>query len=492
MKIPHPILTVSGLKIEIGGQCVLDDVTLSLPPATSVLIQGPNGAGKSSLINALLGFLKPTGGQVIWDLPSGRTKHVFPARLWRPNRDYTPEDFARRGAIRGWQDIRLFPRLTVVENISVATPKHPGERLLLALLSPWKVLQFEKVIQDRVRKILSLMELSSHALSFGSDLSLGQSKRIAHARILQTNPSVLFLDEPLAGLDANGQAILLDDLLRWKKKGGSLVVVEHAMNVEKMRPLVEQIWTVESAKVVVSPRAKVSSAQTCQPKLNKKQYDIIEALSSGLNSKTELSPEGGAVTRIYPEWANSRDPILEISGLRVRRGFRTLPNSNKEVGWTFSLKPGEIVVWKAPNGSGKTSCFDAIMGLCAIEHGNISFNGNELNGLQPYERVRLGMRYLTSRDNIMSDLLVNEVLAIWQVRNPPSEVISLYRRRIATLSGGERQRIALCCVLYGPPGTVYFLDEPFNALDMVYRKWAIDRLKQLKNSAIVITEPAKS
>jgi branched-chain amino acid transport system ATP-binding protein len=213
-----PCVDVNSVSLSFGGQCVLRNVTFTLRTSELVLLRGDNGSGKTSLLNILSGLIKPTSGSVKLRL---KNAWVEPHRVG-------PVKLARLGVGRLWQDIRLFPTMTVLENVLAATPRMIGANPLFALAAMPLMLRQERQAREMAMNNLELVGMQDRAASSCDMLSGGQMKRVAIARLLQMEADLLLLDEPLAGLDRDSTEALIRDLDRLcKRQSKTFLVVEH-------------------------------------------------------------------------------------------------------------------------------------------------------------------------------------------------------------------------------------------------------------------------
>lgn len=214
----HLCADVREVSLSFGGQRILQDASLELRSGEIVLLRGENGSGKTTLLNMLSGYLAPDRGTVKLHL-GGK---------WVNAQQSSPERLARLGLGRLWQDIRLFPTMTVLDNVLAATPRLIGENPLLALAAFPIAIRQQREAEKRALKNLELVSMEHRATSSCDMLSVGQMKRVAIARLLQTEASLLLLDEPLAGLDAaSSKALVRDlDLLRTEHRK-TMLIVEH-------------------------------------------------------------------------------------------------------------------------------------------------------------------------------------------------------------------------------------------------------------------------
>lgn len=229
---PRVQLKAEGLSIAFGGQQVLRGVNLDLTGGQIALLRGPNGCGKTTLLNVLSGFLKPDAGAASLQFNGTRVNIL----------NETPDRLARLGLARLWQDIRLFPTMTVLENVLAASPHAIGINPARALFALGKVKQQEREFRTQALAWLDMLGMADRADSSGDKLSVGQSKRVAIARMLQTGSKVLLLDEPLAGLDNDSAAKLVEDLNRLADATHrAMLIVEH--NHEAITPVCDLRYT---------------------------------------------------------------------------------------------------------------------------------------------------------------------------------------------------------------------------------------------------------
>jgi branched-chain amino acid transport system ATP-binding protein len=197
------LLCTSHVTVRFAGLCALDDVGLELEHGEILGLIGPNGAGKTTLLNVLSGFQRPSTGEVEFD---GRR-----ITGWDPPRR------ARAGISRTFQDVRLFPHMTVLENCEVAVVGC-GERWATA--------------RARAREALDWLDLDQSADVLARDLPYGVQRRVGLARALCARPRVLLLDEPAAGLNEDESAVMAQTVRRIHEElGCGVVVIEHDVRV---------------------------------------------------------------------------------------------------------------------------------------------------------------------------------------------------------------------------------------------------------------------
>jgi branched-chain amino acid transport system ATP-binding protein len=210
------VLHVEGVSVRFGGLSALRDVSLSVPPNSVTGVIGPNGAGKTTLFNVVCGFVRPETGTI--RLRGSPLAGVRPHRL------------AALGIARTIQGVRLFPRLTALENVMVGADHRHRPGFLSALLGLPRSDAAERAARTEALAALEELGVARVAQRVASDLPYGVQKRVALARALASHPSLLLLDEPAGGLWADDVAEL-GALIRGLRDRMSVVLVEHRMDL---------------------------------------------------------------------------------------------------------------------------------------------------------------------------------------------------------------------------------------------------------------------
>jgi branched-chain amino acid transport system ATP-binding protein len=198
-----------------GGVRAVDGARLEVEAGTITGLIGPNGAGKSTLFNCISGFLRPQSGRVFLD----------GERIDRR----TPHRIARAGLVRTFQTPRALTRMTVLENVMLAAPRHGGERLGGSLRR--KARRREREVRARATDLLELVRLGADAPLLAGTLSGGQRKLLELIRALMAEPRILLLDEPMAGVSPTLRVALLEHILALRERDGiTLLIVEHDLD----------------------------------------------------------------------------------------------------------------------------------------------------------------------------------------------------------------------------------------------------------------------
>jgi ABC-type branched-subunit amino acid transport system ATPase component len=213
----QPIVATTGLTKRFGSLVAVDGVDLELRPGVITAVIGPNGAGKSTLIGMLSGLLLPSEGEI---------------RLaGQPIQGLHCHDIAAMGVARTFQTPRLFPGLTAVENVMLARYGRGRQRWLGGILRSPLARREEQVARDTALSWLDLLGLAGVADHEATSLPIGTQRLLELVRALATEPAVLLLDEPAAGLDPSETAELGDVFRREAAAGPAVLLVEHDMSM---------------------------------------------------------------------------------------------------------------------------------------------------------------------------------------------------------------------------------------------------------------------
>jgi branched-chain amino acid transport system ATP-binding protein len=218
-----PILDVIGLTMNFGGIRALDHLDLDVYAGEIVALIGPNGAGKTTFFNCLTGMYAPAEGEIRLTSPE-TGKQTLLAGL-KPNK------ITELGMARTFQNIRLFSRMTVLENVMIG--RHCRTRSLIfgAIFRPRKTREEEQDTVDRSYRILEKVGLSGQVDELADNLSYGAQRRLEIARALATDPFLLLLDEPAAGMNPQETAELVDLIRRIRDDGPAVLLIEHDMKL---------------------------------------------------------------------------------------------------------------------------------------------------------------------------------------------------------------------------------------------------------------------
>lgn len=230
------LLAASGLCKSFGGVRAVDDVTLTVQPGTIAGLIGPNGAGKTTLFNLLANALHPDAGEVIFD---GAAIHQLPSH-----------QVACQGLVRTFQVARVLSRLSVLDNMLLATQQQTGETLWNVWLRPGQIDREERQQRDRAWEILESVGLAPKAQDYAGSLSGGQRKLLELARALMARPKLILLDEPAAGVNPTLINQICDHIRALNQQGMTFLIIEHNMDV--IMSLCDRIWVMAEGRNLAS------------------------------------------------------------------------------------------------------------------------------------------------------------------------------------------------------------------------------------------------
>ena len=236
-------LEIDQLTMQFGGLLAVNNVSISIKKGKIHGLIGPNGSGKTTIFNVLSGYYRPTGGKVSFE---GRTISGLPAH------QITAAGFART-----FQNMRLFKTMTVLENLLVAMGHHAKVGLLQEILNPVAVHQEEKKFVEKAMELLDLLEVADFANELATSLPYGNQRRVEIARALATNPKVILLDEPAAGLNEVETEDLRKTLMKIRDLGVTIFLVEHDMKL--VMEVCEEISVLDYGKKIAEGTGAVIS-----------------------------------------------------------------------------------------------------------------------------------------------------------------------------------------------------------------------------------------
>ncbi len=216
-KSKPPVLQVTGLSKHFMGVVALDQVDLEVYPGELVSLIGPNGSGKSTLFNCVTGFLRPDGGQVLY-----KGENLVGRR---------PDQIALKGICRTFQEVRVFPTLTVLENLMVVAQQHQEDHLLKRFFASPSIRRMEAQAVKRADELIDMVELTRLRDEPAGSISYGQRKLLEFAGALIANPDLILLDEPAAAVNPTMIERMKHHVRTLNQAGKTFLIVEHNMDV---------------------------------------------------------------------------------------------------------------------------------------------------------------------------------------------------------------------------------------------------------------------
>ena len=234
------ILEVNQLTMDFGGLRALDSLELEMHEGEIVALIGPNGAGKTTFFNCITGIYPPTKGEMVVHSPQGEQKNL---------KGLKPNKVTEVGLARTFQNIRLFANMTVLENVMIGRHCRMHAGIAGAVFRPPATVREENQVVEDSYEILKKMGLHSFVNEFAMNLPYGAQRRLEIARAMATDPFILLLDEPAAGMNPQ-ETKELDDLIVQirDKEGVSILLIEHDMKL--VMSLSDNIYVVDYGKKI--------------------------------------------------------------------------------------------------------------------------------------------------------------------------------------------------------------------------------------------------
>ena len=251
-----PVLEVKDLSQDFGGLRALNELSLTVNRGEIVALIGPNGAGKTTFFNCVTGIYTPTDGRIMFAGGEGEPQNVAGRK---------PERMTALGVARTFQNIRLFSALTVLDNVRIARHCRTSANFFGSVLRTRSQRAEERAIIDAAMGNLDFVGLGETALSTAASLSYGDQRRLEIARALATDPKLILLDEPAAGMNPRETEALVDLIHAILGRGVTVVLIEHDMKL---------VMRICKRLVVLDHGVKIADGSPQEVRANP---DVIEA-----------------------------------------------------------------------------------------------------------------------------------------------------------------------------------------------------------------------
>ncbi len=462
------LLEVTGVSKSFGGVHALSTCHMEIHEGQINGLIGPNGSGKTTLFNCITGYERVQQGQVSFrglDITNAPPDRVFGL-----------------GIGRTFQLTRLFARLSVLENMLVATQRQEGWLRSLARRAA------SSAEKRRAMELLDFVGIAGLAHDPAGSLSYGQRKLLELASLLVADPSVLLLDEPAGGVNPPLIGHLADRIAELNKAGKTFLVVEH--NMEFVMGLCDRVTVLSQGSALVSG----------SPDEVRSNPAVLDAYLGGEDdpaTQKELVAERPAPRPVLRrrETLGGPEPLLTLRGIYAGYGGGDIL---KDV--TIDVPEGGITCVVGPNGAGKSTMLATISGLLRPRAGEIRFAGQVVSGKTPGQILELGIALvpqnhslfpeMTVRENVeMGAFTVNDQAVVRQRLEAVQELYPIVseraNERAGSLSGGQQRLVEFArCLMLEP--RLIILDEPSMGLDPQTRQIVFDMVELMNRQGKTI------
>lgn len=463
------LLKIDDVCVFFGGVKAVNEVSLTVKEGLITALIGPNGAGKTTLFNVISGLKKPTKG-----------------RIWFNGKEITKMKdvaIARLGVARTFQNLRIFSNMTVLENVMTGRHRHEKAGFISAAIGLQN--KEEKESRRRALETLALVGLAHLADWPVTALPYGQQRLVEIARALATEPELLLLDEPAAGMNGAERDVLVQKIIEIAKSGINILLVEH--DIDLVMGLSDNVYVLDFGKLIAAG----------VPKDVQQNQAVIEAYI-GVKDKSSWEQIGEADTRNLR--GEDSKPLLCVENVSTYYGSI---GAVRDV--SLNVYRGEILTILGSNGAGKTTLLRTISGALKPRSGKITFLGKDITGKPMQEISCHGIGHVPEGRLIFPTLTVLDNLRLGACRRTNKaeigkdmefvfELFPVLRERCkqvaGTLSGGQQQMLAIGRALMGKP-ELLVLDEPSMGLapqvvDQIFE--TLVKLNREQGMTLVIVE----
>ena len=366
------LLRVQNLSVHFGGLKAVDEVSLEVREGSISALIGPNGAGKTTLFNAISRLQEMTDGRV-WFADTELTK-------------LGPAEAARLGMARTFQNLRIFVNMSVLENVLVGCHRHEHSGFWAGGLGLPSQRREEKRSRQRAMDALELVGLNEQANLPASSLPYGQQRLVEIARALASEPRLLLLDEPAAGMNSSERDHLISRIQIIRDAGVTVLLVEHDVNL--VMGISDEVYCLDYGKLIACGA----------PEVIRKDDKVIAAYLGVERGEVDL-----CATRhlVDGESCPALEDLLVIDGLVTSYGSIEALH-----GVSLTVHKGVVVAVLGANGAGKSTLLRTISGITRPNRGEVHFQGVDITKMTPDKILTMGVCQVPEGRQLFSTLSV--------------------------------------------------------------------------------------
>jgi branched-chain amino acid transport system ATP-binding protein len=478
-------LTIQDLSYRVGDCTLLSGITVEMAGCGAVGLIGPNGSGKSMLANVVSGFIRPTSGRVLFN------QHVLTSLY--------PSEIAKLGVGRMFQTQQLAWNLTVTDNVKASIEQHwycisqgraKQRQMSTPLHTEWGNLGEEIIVRVGLQDVMNVP---------ARNLSYGQQRLLAIAKVIAFSPKLMVLDEPFAGLKETARERVLG-LLEEEKHRRMILIIDHALSA--VRSIASGVWFMNRGMLTqFADYEQLERSDTFR-----RHY--LGAKEISYTSAPTVDPGGVPMQDISSPEERQKQPVLQVRALDA--GYDGTPVIRNVY---LDLFAGDVLCIIGLNGSGKSTVLRTIAGIVKRFAGSIELFDMHIESLRPDERVRKGIRLLPQDQRLFRSLSIEDNLLLgaakidaerptlrglpWDKKKRLKHVVAHGLKRLestgipsqkrpaGTYSGGEQSRVALVQLEFGHP-KVILLDEPTSGVDGVATVALVQQVHEWRRQGVPI------
>jgi branched-chain amino acid transport system ATP-binding protein len=461
------LLKVDDLSVHFGGLHAVDEVSLEVHEGEIVALIGPNGAGKTTLFNAVSRLQKLTKGSVRF-----AGKDVT---------QVSTADTARLGMARTFQNLRIYVNMTVLENVLVGCHYHERSGLWAGGLGLPHQRKEERESRARAMRALAAVGLQDSAHLPAASLPYGSQRLVEIARALASEPRLLLLDEPAAGMNSAERTHLVEQIRKINASGVTVVLVEH--DIELVMGISERVYVLDYGHLIAGGA----------PEQVRRDPAVIEAyLGVKRQEAADLCQTRDLTSGECPE----PEDLLVVEALSTSYGAIQALR-----GVSFTVPKGEVVAVLGANGAGKSTLLHTISGLLRPATGSVTYQGTDITRMAPERIAARGLCQVPEGRRLFRELSVEDNLVVgssgrkdWRstLKDDIAYVYELFpilgerrKQSAGTLSGGEQQMLAIGRALIGRP-QLLLLDEPSMGLAPLVVERIFEALAKLNKEGLTM------